>query len=167
MASFAAKRHAIRAALRHAIVEFAFVGILMARSAGHVVPTEGKELVGPAGGSHLVTIVASNGSMRADKRVTRLAVHGNRISGNVKIPNGVTVFAAVLVGSGGELVVVGVFVAVGAELKLDLVNGVFASRQMAFLAFYGNVFSFERISRSIVFFDPKQRGLPAINGVAF
>jgi len=126
VAGFAAERVAVSAALRHAVIEFAFVGILVAASAGHVVPAERQDLVGPAGGAGFVTFVATYGGVSADKRIARLAVHGDGVSGSVEVADRVAVFAAVLMGRGGELAVVLILVAIQAGGKLDFVNRILA-----------------------------------------
>lgn len=53
---------------------------------------------------------------------------GDGVAGAVPIGHRVAVLAAVLIRCGGELVVVGILVAIGAGLKLNLVDGVLARR---------------------------------------
>lgn len=56
VARFAAKRSAIRPALRHTIFELAMVNIFMTTCTGHVFEDKGQDLIGSAGGAHFVTI---------------------------------------------------------------------------------------------------------------
>lgn len=65
VARFAAKRSAIRPALRHTIFELAMVNIFMTTCTGHVFENKGQDLIGSASGTHFVTIRTRHSRMRA------------------------------------------------------------------------------------------------------
>ena len=92
---------------------------------------------------------------------------GDRKRRTVEIHNRVAAFALVVVGRGGKLVAVCIFVAIGAGRKLYLVNRVLASRDVALPAFNLDVFASQGITRSIVFPHSKQGRLPTFQVVAF
>lgn len=56
VARFAAQQRAICALLRHAVLEFAVVGIVVARGTTHVGEMERQNLIRPACGAHFMTI---------------------------------------------------------------------------------------------------------------
>lgn len=128
------------------------MGILVAAGAAHVFPAEWKELVCPPRGTRLVTLVAAYGNMCSRKRVSRLAVHGNSVSREMKVLNGVAVLAAVLVWCGSKLPIVLVLMAIEAGRELHLIYCVFPSGQMALFAFDGNMFAFQRVLGGVVLF---------------
>ena len=65
VARFAAKRSAVRPALRHTIFELAMVNIFMTTCTGHVFENKGQDLIGSASGTHFVTIRTRHSRMRA------------------------------------------------------------------------------------------------------
>lgn len=93
--SFAAERRAIGAPLRHAIVEFAVMDILVTAGAGHVLKDKGQDLIGPAGGAYFVAIGAGDGSMCTGQGETSFAMFGDCKGGAVKVQNGMTILAFV------------------------------------------------------------------------
>ena len=84
----------------------------------------------------------------------------------MKVLYGVAILAAILVGRGGELLVVRVLMAIRARRELHFVDGVLAGRRVAFVASDGRMFSLERIMRRRVLLHAKLRWLPAFDGVA-
>jgi hypothetical protein len=72
-------------------------------------------------------------------------VLGNGIDLAMKVLDGVTVLAAVLVRGTCELPVVLIFVAVQASRELNLVDGVLASGNMALIALYGRMLPFQGV----------------------
>ena len=56
VARFAAQQRAICALLRHAVLEFAVVGIVVARDTTHVREMERQDFIRPASGAHFMTI---------------------------------------------------------------------------------------------------------------
>lgn len=167
VASFATERSAVSAKLCHTVIEFALVRIFVTAGTGQIVPTKRKDPVEAARSARFVAFVARDGSMRASKRITRLAVHGHGIGRDVEVPNGVAVLAAVLMRRRNELAVVLILVAVQTSGKLHFVNRVFACGKMAFGAVDFDVFALERVVGSVVFFHAEERRLPAFHGVAF
>lgn len=76
---------------------------------------------------------------------------GNGEGSTMKIGDGVARFAAIIVGCGGELIVVRVLVAIGAGRELYVVNGVFACRDVAARTGNAEVLAFQRIGGTVVF----------------
>ena len=70
----------------------------------------------------------------------------------MEIDDGVAGFAAIVIRSGGKLIVVRILVAIVAGFKFDFVDGVFARGNMALGAFHFYVHSLERIARRVVLF---------------
>ena len=126
MTSLAAERCAIGSPLGHPVVEFAVMDIPMARGAGHVFEDKRQDFICAPCSSCFMAIGARYGRVRAGQCETRVAMFGNRKSGAVKIQNGMTILAFVLIRSGSKLAVMRVFVAVGAGRELHPINGVFA-----------------------------------------
>jgi len=150
VACFAAQCGSIGALLRHALLEFAFVGVRVAGGASAVLEMEGKDLVCSAAESRFVTFRAGYCHVGAGQHKARVLVLGNRERRAMEILYGVAILAAVLVGSGGKLLVVCVLMAIRTGRELHFVNGIFAGRRVAFVARDGGMLSFERIVRSRV-----------------
>jgi len=85
----------------------------------------------------------------------------------VPIGHRMAILAAVLRRCRGELAVVGIFVAIGAGLKPDLVNGVLACRYVALGALHLGMPALQGVFRRVVFGHAKRRWLPTIHGMAF
>lgn len=126
VASLAAKRRAIGATLRHAILEFAMMRVVVACSAGHIFKDKRQDLVRTARGSHFMAIGTRHRGVRPGQHETGVAMFGNRKSGAMKILNRMATLTLVLIRLGQELAVVGIFVTVQACRKLHLINRVFA-----------------------------------------
>ena len=135
MASFAAKAHSVGAFAFHPVFELAMMRVGMASSAGHIVKAERQDFVGAMRFSGSMATGARNSGVCTGERETRFAMLCNRVKSAMKIDDGVARFAAVVVGSCGELVVVDVFVAVGTIRELDFVLRVFPCRRMTLRAF--------------------------------
>lgn len=145
MAGFTTERSPIGTLARHAVVEFTFVRILVASSAITIFEVIRNDLVGAPGGAEFVTVGTGNGSVSAGKREAGVAMFGNGVRGAMEILHGVARLAAVVVGIAGKLIVVRILVTVVTVFKFDLVDGVFASGNMALRAVHRNVFALERI----------------------
>lgn len=65
VARFAAQRNAVRTLLRHAVLEFAVMRIVVAGCTSQVVKVERQDLVRSACGAHFVTIRARYSRMRS------------------------------------------------------------------------------------------------------
>ena len=126
MASLAAERRAIGAALRHAIVEFAMMDILVAPGTGHIFENKRQNFVSTPRRAYLMAIGARHGGVRLGQCETGVAMFGDRKGGAVKIQNGMTILAFVLIRSGSKLAVMRVFVTVGASRELHLIYRVLA-----------------------------------------
>lgn len=85
----------------------------------------------------------------------------------MKIFHRVAGFAAVLIRSGGELLIMGVLVAIGAGREFDLVQSVLPRGDVAFLAGHRGMPSFERVVGRGMLLHAEQRGFPTVDGVAF
>jgi hypothetical protein len=85
----------------------------------------------------------------------------------MKVLDGVTVLAAVLVRRTRELPVVLIFMTVQASRELNFIDGVLAGGQMALVAGNGNVFALQRVFGCVVLFHAEKGGLPSIDVMAF
>ena len=141
VAGFATEVRAVCSLARHLPRELTLVRVLMTGSTSTIFKLEGKYFVGASGKANLVAIRTSDGRVSAGEGESCVAVLGNRIGGTMPVDNGVAVFAAVPVRCGSKLVVVCVFVAVGAGRELHFVDGVFAGRSVTLCALYFEVFA--------------------------
>lgn len=128
MTSLAAERRAIGSPLGHSVVELAVMDILVAANARHVFEDKRQDFVCTPCSSCFMAIGARHRCVRPGQCETSVAMFGNRKSGSMKIQNGMTILAFVLIWGGSKLAVMRVFVAVGARCELYLVNRVFACR---------------------------------------
>ena len=170
VASFAAQRRSIRSLCRHAIFEFTLVDIGMARGAGAVLEMERQDLIGAPGQADLVAFRARNCCMGSGQWKAGILMFGNRVGRPVEILHCVAFFTAIIgVGSGVELIVVRIFVAIHASCKFNFVNSIFAGRCVAFFALYRRMLSFQWIFGSGMFFHTEESGLPVLSsdGVTF
>jgi len=151
VAGLAAERRSIGALLRHAILELSLVRIHVTGSAGTFIEVERENFVGSSAEAGFVTFRAGYGHVRAGQLKSSVLVLGNRECRAMEILYRVAIFAAVLVGRGGELLVVSVLVTIGAGRELHFVESVFAGRRVAFVAGDGDMFTLERIVRRRMF----------------
>lgn len=121
MAGFTTERCATGAPLRHPILEFPVMRIRVASGAGHILETERKNLVGSPGSPCLMTISASHRGVGSAQWETGVAMFCDRVRRAVKIQNRVAILASIPERSAGELIIVGVLVAVEARCKFHLV----------------------------------------------
>lgn len=163
---FAAQRGSVGALQRHAVFEFALMGIGVAGSARAVREMERQDLVCPPAKPCFVAIRAGDGHMGSGQHEARVLVLGNGERRAMKVLNRMAVLAAILVWSGGELFVVRILVAIRARRELHFVHGVLAGRRVAFVASDGRMLSFERVMRCRVLLHAKLRWLPAFDRVA-
>lgn len=102
--------------------------IRVAPGASHVRETKGQDLIRTASGSYFVAVRAGNRRVRPGQRVPCLLVHRRSESRLVEILDRVAIFALVLIGRGGKLIVVRILMAIEARGEFDFVDGVFARR---------------------------------------
>ena len=114
VASFAAECGSIGALTRHAIIKLTLVRVFVASGAGAVFETERQDFVGATRGARFVAIRTRNRHVRAHESEARGLVLRDCESRAMEINDGVTWFATIVVGRGGELIVVCVFVTIGA-----------------------------------------------------
>jgi len=151
VASLTSKRRPIGTFLCHPIIEFSSVWIFVAGRAGPVFKSKRQNLVGAAGCARLVTVDASNRRMRARQRKTSVSMLGDGKRSAVEIRDRVAAFTLVVVRRSGELIVVGILVAIAAGSKLYFVNRVLAGRDMALRALHLDVFALQWILGCVVF----------------
>jgi hypothetical protein len=162
VAGLAAQRGPVGTALGHAFVELTLVGILVASRTRAVIKVERQDLVRPSGKPHLMTIPAGDRGVRPCKHEARISVLRGRECRAMEILDRMAVLATILVRRRGELLVVGVLVAIQALRELHLVEGILTRRNVAFFAGNARVLSFQRIVRSRMFFHAEWRWFPAI-----
>jgi len=162
---FAAEWGAVGSFACHLLIELLLMGVLMASHATPAFKMERQDFVSTPTQANLVAIRARNCRVRSLKREPRIAVLRNREARTMPILDGVAILAAVVVGRRSKLMVVRILVAIQAGRQLHLVDSVFARRNMAFCALHLGVLATQRILRSVVFLDAKQRRFPTINGV--
>jgi len=147
VARFAAQSSSIDALLRHAVLEFALVDIGVAGGARAVREMEGKNFVRSSAQAHFVALRAGDGHVSPVQHKAGVLVLGNGERRAMKVLYGMAILAAVLVGSGGELLVMRILMAIRAGRELHFVDCVLAGRRMAFVASDSRMLSFERIVR--------------------
>lgn len=166
VARLAAQRGPIGVPLRHAFLELTLVGIGVARRAGTIFEMERQDFVRSSAQTGLVAVRAGNGRMNSGKGKTRVLVLRNREGRAMKVSYRVAILATILVGCSGELLVMGVLVAIRAGREFDFILSVLARGCMALLARDGRMFSLQRIVRGGVLFHAEWRRLPAVYAVA-
>jgi hypothetical protein len=155
MAGFATECGAIRPFLRHAVFEFAFMRIAVACGAGAVREMERQNLVGPSAKAGLVTLGAGHRDVRTGQHEMGVLVLRNGERGTMKVFYRVAIFAAILVRSCCELVVVRILMAIRACAELHFVNGFLAGGRVAFVTGDGCVLSFQGIMGRRMFLHAK------------
>ena len=88
-----------------------------------------------------MTVGAWNRNVRTLKREARVAVFVDRETGAVPVLDRMTIFAAVVVWSCGELTIVRILVTIGTSSELHLVQRLFARGDVALAAVHLCVFS--------------------------
>ena len=147
VAGFAAKGGSIGTFLRHAIFEFAHVGIGVAGGARAVAEMKRQNLIRSPAQAGFVAIRACDSRVRPGQHEMSVLVLGNGERRAMKIFYGVTIFAAIEMRSGGELLVMRILMAISARCKLHFVNSVLSGGRVAFVASDGRMFSLQRIMR--------------------
>jgi len=142
VAGFAAEGCAVGAPASHAIVELTFVGILVTGGAGAIFKMERKNFVCASTEADLVAISAGNRDVSAGQRKFSGFVLGDGEGGAMEIDHGVAGFTPIVVGSGSELIVMRIFVAIRASGEFHFVDGVLAGGDVALRAFDGDVLAF-------------------------
>ena len=115
------------------------VRIGMAGGASHIVKSERQHFVRAMRLAGSVATGTGNGGVCTCQRKPRLAMLCNRVKSAMEVDDGMARFAVIVVWRCRELVVMDVFVAIGAVGKLDFVLRVLPCRRMAFSALYGDV----------------------------
>jgi hypothetical protein len=167
VARFAAEQPAVRPNLRQAFLELAIVGIGMTPCARKVFKPERQNFVCSSAQPGFVTVRADDRGMSAGKSEAGFLVIRYRVCRYMKVLYGMAILAAIMVRRGSELLVMCVLMAIRASRKLHVIDGVFACWYVTLATGNGYMFSFQRIARSRVLFHSKQRGFPAVNGMAF
>lgn len=152
VAGFATEGGAIGAAALHAIAELPVMRIGVTGGAGAVFKMEWKNFIFAASGAGDVAIGTRNGDVSAGEWIAGIAMFRNGEEGAMPIHHRVATLAGVFVRSGGELTVMGVFVAIAAIRESHFVNGFFAGGQVALRAFNCDVLPFQGIFGSGVLF---------------
>lgn len=152
VARFAAERRSIRFFRRHAIFKFALVGIGVARGACAVLKMKWQNFVCSSAQACLVAFRAGCSNVRTGQHEMSLLVLGDSKGRAVKILYRVAILTTVQVGSGGELFVVFILMAIRARRKLHIVLGIFSGWGVTFVTSYGCMFAVERILRCRVLF---------------
>lgn len=143
---FAAERNTVGALASHTIVELALVRIFVASGAVAIFEMERKNFIGAPSGAGSVAIGAGNSDVRTCQRESSGLVFCDGEGSAMEIDDSVAGFATIVVGRGGELIVVSIFVAITAGREFYFINGVFACGNVALGAFHLNMFAFERIA---------------------
>jgi hypothetical protein len=120
VARFAAQGSSVGALRRHALLEFALVGIGVAGGACAVLKMERQNLVRSPAEPRLVALRAGDRYVGTRQDEARVLVFGNCECRTMKILYGVAILATILVGSGGKLLVMGILVAIRAGREFHL-----------------------------------------------
>lgn len=166
MAGLAAGKRAVGSAFGHEIAELAAVRVGVADGAGKVFKAIRNSGRGRTRRGCAMTLHTGDREVAAGESEARLLVPRDVERGRMVALQRVTVFAAILVRRGGELLLVGVGVAVRAERKLHLVVRGAASGQVTFRARHRGVLAIERVGRCGVLLHSKLCGLETFEGVA-
>ncbi len=134
MASFAAGGRTVGTSVRHLLGEFASVRIVVARGAAEIGEVKSENLVRASVKAGFVAIGAGNRHVGTKEREAGAVVFGDGVGGAVPVLDGVAHFAAIVVRCCGELIVVGIFVAIGALRKGQFEICVFGRGGMATVA---------------------------------
>ena len=143
--AFAAQRSPICALLCHPRAEFALMGIGVAFSACAIAEMERQYLAGSSAEACFVAFRAGDSRMRAREYETRFLVFRNREGRAMEVLHRVAIFATILVGRGGELLVMGILMAIGARREPDFVDRGRAGRDVTFITTNSRMFPLERI----------------------
>lgn len=166
MARFAPRRSTVRALLRHLIVEFAVVRVLVAAGAGAILKSIGDHFCGIRGPVNCMALRAGNRQVRPRQRVAALLVLRDRVSRGLKPVDDVAGFTLALIWRRGKLALMRVRVAVQAFCKRDFVSCRRPRWQVAFRAGHGCVFARKGIRRGHMRLYVEERRLPALLVVA-
>jgi hypothetical protein len=163
MASLAAEGCTVSALAGHLLIELALVRVLVAGGAAPVFEMEGQNFVRAPSEAKLMAIGAWDCGVGSLEREGGGAMFRDGIGGAAPILNGMAIFAAIVVRSGGKLAVVRILVAIRASRKLHFVNRIFACGNMTLGAFHLDVLAAQWILGGVVFLDPEQRWLPTVD----
>jgi hypothetical protein len=110
---------------------------------------------------------AGNSSMSAHKRKVRVRMLRDGVRGAVPILDAVATFAAVVVRSSRELIVVRILVTVRAGRELQFVKHIFSRSNVTLRTRHLSVLALQRVLSGVMFLGGKKRRLPTVDGVAF
>lgn len=96
----------------HLFIKFAPVWIFVTGGTTAIFEVEGQDLIGAASQAGFVAVGARHGSVSSLEWEAGTAMFRDGVGSAVPILDGVAILAAILVGSSGKLIVVGVLVAV-------------------------------------------------------
>ncbi len=113
----------------------------MARGAAEIGEVERENLVRASAKAGFVAIGARNRRVSTEQREAGVVVFGDGVGGAVPVLDGVARFAAIVVRSCGELLVVRIFVAIGTLREREFVICVFGRGSVATVAGDLEVFS--------------------------
>ena len=167
MAGLAAELGPIRPEAFLPIAELSVMRVLVTTRTRFVVKVKRNDFVFSAARSDFMAFGATHGGVRSGQRELGLPMLRDGIQSAVPIRHRMAALAAVLKRRFRKLAVVGIFVAVRTGRKLNFVNGLFAGRKVALVAFHFCVLAFERILGSRMFLDAKRGRLPSLHFVAF
>jgi hypothetical protein len=153
---------AVGALCSHLSAELTRMRVVMACGARAIFETE---LHGPDGAARLflVALPTRHGQVCAGQGEARLLVTSEREMCGTKFCDTVALFAAIVIGGGGELALVNIFMAIAALRLSDSKDGVFALRDMAFVALHLGMPALEWIAGRGMLFKSKCRGLEAVH----
>lgn len=151
MARFAPQGRAICFFGRHTILEFALVRIGMAGGARAVLKVERQNLVCSSAKASLMAIRTGNCDVCSGQHKVCFLVFGDGECAAVEVLDRVTIVTSVLVRSGGELLVVLIFMAIRTRGKFHFILRFFPGRRMAFITRNSCMLAVERVFRCRVF----------------
>ena len=167
MTRFASQRRAVSTLLVHAILEFTLVYVFMATRARPILKDKRQDLIGPSPRTRFVAVGARDSNVGAYQRVARLTMLRNCKCGTVPVQDGMAFFARVVVRGFCKLFVVLIFVTIRASGKLNLIYGVFPSREVALVALHLDMLPLQRVLGGVVLFHAEERRLPSLHLMAF
>lgn len=165
MTSFASGSTSVQD-LRHPIAELATMGILMTSRAGHIIKAVHRRVLHLGRLHGLVTFSTGDRHVRVGENESSLLMTRQAEGRGLESFQRMALLTTVDVWRGGKLGLVLVFVALQTAVKLEFVDGIFASRNMALRALHGRMFCLQRISSRRVFLHTEERRLESIDVVA-
>lgn len=166
MACFTSARRASGPFLGHAVVELAFVRVLVTSGARAILEVIRNNFRGVSGQIFRVALRAGDRQVRARQCEPRLVMLRNRVSGRLEARDDVALFTAVLIGSLRKLPAVHIAVAIRAICKRHFILRGRAGREVTFRARHVGVLPLQRVSGCRMLLHAELRRLPSIHRVA-